>query len=79
MADTYQRQLTAFPNLRLVPADAAICRTAARLRAAQRSLRLPDAIHLATALEQGATAFVTNDRDLRPPPGLEVIRISTLT
>jgi predicted nucleic acid-binding protein len=35
----------------------------ARLRAANR-LRTPEAIHLVTALEAGASAFVTTDRRL---------------
>jgi predicted nucleic acid-binding protein len=77
-ADAYARRLTAFPNLRLVPPDVVVCRAAARLRGATPGLRLADAVHVATALESGATAFVTNDLDLRRLGGLEVIRLSEL-
>jgi predicted nucleic acid-binding protein len=47
----------------IVPIDRAIARRAAQLRGAHRSLRLPDAISLATALVAGAE-YVTLDRRL---------------
>ncbi|MDP2370925.1 type II toxin-antitoxin system VapC family toxin, partial [Rhodoferax sp.] len=45
---------------------------AAQLRA-QYHLRLPDAIQLATALDSGATAFVTHDRDFSEVTGIEIL------
>ncbi len=48
----------------VVPVDRTIARQAARLRAAYPSLRLPDAISLATALSTNAT-FVTLDKELQ--------------
>lgn len=39
--------------------------SAAALRAGVR-LKLPDAIHLATAIQSGCTAFLTNDSDFKP-------------
>src|SRR5579862_3368505 len=59
VARFYEDALTEYPNLDLVPADSAICRTAAELRGRYPTLRLPDAIHLATAVAAGATAFVS--------------------
>lgn len=47
---------------------------ASQLRA-QLGLKTPDAIHLATALEGNCDAFVTNDRPLKAPEGIEMIRI----
>ena len=44
------------------PLSASIAVASARLRARYR-LRLPDAVQLATALEIGAHALVTHDRD----------------
>jgi predicted nucleic acid-binding protein len=79
LVDGYTARLTAMPNLRLLEPGVAICRTAARLRAERPSLRLPDALHLATAIEGGATGFVTNDRDLRSAPELAIVRLSDLT
>lgn len=49
-------------NLATVPADDAICLRAAELRRRHGSkLKLPDALHLATALGMKVDAFITND------------------
>jgi predicted nucleic acid-binding protein len=58
---------------RVVPLDADIAETAARLRASLR-LRLPDAIQAASALALNAAALVTHDRDFDRLPALRVIR-----
>lgn len=54
--------------------DAAI--EAAHIRAAGTALA--DAIHLASARRFGASAFLTNDRRLKPLRGLEVIALPDL-
>ena len=54
----------------LVPLDRDIARCAARLRGSHRSLRLPDAISLATALVASAE-FVTLDHRLSRTADLE--------
>jgi predicted nucleic acid-binding protein len=46
----------------VVPLDIDIAVTAARLRAAHPSLRLPDALVIATAIEDAADRLVTTDR-----------------
>lgn len=49
-------------NLSTVPADDGICSKAGKLRLEYGSrLRLPDAIHLVTAINNHADLFVTND------------------
>ncbi len=58
----YEEILTHFPNLMLSDVTRDIAHQAARLRA-QYHLRPADALHVATALIHGATAFVTNDRE----------------
>jgi predicted nucleic acid-binding protein len=60
------------PGLRVEPIGEEILVEAARLRA-QRQLRLPDALHLATAAFSGCEAFLTNDRRLKGISPLEVI------
>jgi predicted nucleic acid-binding protein len=67
-AREYEMLLVNFPHLAIVDANRDIARRAAKLRAGHR-LRPADALHLATALVQGATAFVTNDRGLRRARG----------
>lgn len=63
IAREYESFLAHFPNLTLVDVTRDIARRAAQLRARHR-LRPADAIQVATALTQGASAFVTNDRGL---------------
>ena len=46
----------------IVPVDVEIATTTARLRAAHRSLRLPDGLVIATAIESSADRLVTTDR-----------------
>lgn len=49
-------------NLRSIPASDAVCAKAGTLRKqGAAKLKLPDAIHLATALQASADVFVTND------------------
>jgi len=58
-----KRQIDNYPNLSVRPVTNEIAFTAARLRAAYR-LRTPDALHAATALQEGAAGLVTNDHRL---------------
>ena len=57
--------------------EACYGRTAARLRATH-SLRTPDAIQMATALQAGASFFLTNDRRLRSIEGMTVLVVADL-
>jgi predicted nucleic acid-binding protein len=68
----YEVLLVHFPHLTLADVTRDVVRRAAQLRARYR-LRLADALQVAMALVHGATAFVTNDRQLRPlVPLLEI-------
>lgn len=62
-----------FPNLSWVAPTLAIADRAAWMRARHR-LRTPDAIQLATAIEEKATAFVSNDTAFRRATELEVFQ-----
>lgn len=50
-----------FARIERIPVSSQVLKIAAQLRADYRSLRTPDAIHAATALELGCTEFMTND------------------
>lgn len=63
LADRYERLLLPRPNLDRIPVTPALWRAAARLRA-QTKLRLPDAVHLATAEAEDCAFLVTGDKDL---------------
>ncbi len=61
VARAYEEALEHFPNLMLVDVTRDVARRAAQIRA-QHKLRPADALHAATALAHGASAFVTNDQ-----------------
>jgi predicted nucleic acid-binding protein len=60
-----------------LPPTVEIARQAAHIRA-EFNLRIPDAIHAATALITGATALITNDAIFRRVPGLEVVLLDEM-
>lgn len=66
----YKVFLTPTPALQVIAIQSTILEEAAQLRATTK-LKLPDAIHLATALHQQCDSFLTNDtvfRALSLPP-----------
>jgi predicted nucleic acid-binding protein len=69
VAATYAELLSPSDHLTVVPVDRTVLVEAARQRAAL-GLRMPDAIHVATALAFGCGVFLTNDRRLKLPPGI---------
>lgn len=64
VATAYELALLSFPNLSVVGIDRSVAMRGAALRAKFR-LRAPDALQVATSLEHGATAFLSNDSGLR--------------
>jgi len=69
LAKRYEKALLQY---RVVDVSAPIAALAAQLRAQYR-LKLPDALQLATALDMGATALVTHDRDFSQVSGLDIL------
>jgi predicted nucleic acid-binding protein len=68
----YQRVLRSAGSCTIAPIDRPVLIEAARLRAAT-ALRLPDAIHVATARLAGCRTFISNDRRLRADVGLDIV------
>lgn len=73
----YEDFLTGGGLIRVVDLDRAIARTAAKLRSKYRSLRAPDAIHLASAIETKARIFITADKRL--PQNIDKLTVEVLT
>jgi predicted nucleic acid-binding protein len=71
VAEEYEVLLANYPNLVIAALDRPTARRAAELRAEYR-LRPADALQVAACLEQGATALLSNDRELRRITHLQV-------
>jgi predicted nucleic acid-binding protein len=69
LAKRYEMALGAY---QVVPLSVTVASLAAQLRVQYR-LKLPDAVQLATALDIGAAALVTYDRDFSAVQGLPVL------
>lgn len=69
LAKRYEKALN---NYQVMPLTASVASMAAQLRA-QYKLKLPDAAQLATALDMGAAALVTHDRDFLGVRGLPIL------
>ena len=72
LALRYRHIFSVFPNLAVLDVDMEIMEKMSDLRA-KYGFRIPDAIHLATALLNGAQAFVTNDAQLKQVAELDVL------
>lgn len=77
LADRYRTLLLDTRGIRVVPLSTAIAEEAARLRAVY-NLRTPDAVQLATAITEGASHFLTNDRRLARVTEIAVLQLDDL-
>ena len=77
LAHEYNDILLSSPNIFTVPVTPATAQTAAELRATS-NLKTPDAIHLATAINHRADAFLTGDRDFGEFNLMRILRIRDL-
>ena len=75
VAQQYRDVLTSAPNIEILDVSTSIAETAAHLRATY-SLKTPDSIQLAAALEAGADYFLTNDLKLKAVTGIAVVGVS---
>jgi len=71
LAAAYEKFLGGETELKLVPLDRHILIAAAHIRALTK-IKLPDAIHVASAMSMGATIFLTADRRIKAPPELQI-------
>ncbi|MBI2039519.1 PIN domain-containing protein [Candidatus Microgenomates bacterium] len=70
----YESFLTGGGIFTIVDVNRQIARSAAKLRAEYPSLRVPDALHLASAIEAGAKVFFTTDKRLPRKIGKLTVR-----
>ena len=88
LVEVYRAWGSGLPWLQIIPVESHILDMAAQLRARRNSLKLPDAIHVASAFAVAATHFLTDDHGISPPlenpavqagPYFEVCRLNELT
>jgi len=75
LADLYRVVFHEMPNLQVVPVDQDVASRSATLRAAG-GLGPADSMVLATAIEAGASAFITTRHELKEARGLRIILLS---
>jgi predicted nucleic acid-binding protein len=74
IAQVYEAMLRPSSWLSVLPIKRTVLMEAARVQAELR-LRLPDAIHVATAIAAGCLTILSNDRRLRVPAGIKLLRL----
>ena len=74
----YEAILNSSPELSVLPITRPILISAAKLRGACNSLKLPDAIHVATATSFGASHFLTEDIRIKLPPNISRVGLAQL-
>lgn len=74
---TYKQHIRTSDRLKVKSVSRHILIASAQVRN-QLGLKLPDAIHMATAIEQECKTFITNDRKLRSPEGMQRLDIKAL-
>jgi predicted nucleic acid-binding protein len=74
---SYERLFEDENDIIRLPVEYGIIKSAAEIGGELR-LKLADAIHLASAMAAGCEVFVTNDKDIPPPRGIEIMRLSQL-
>jgi predicted nucleic acid-binding protein len=77
LAHQYREILLDQENLSIVPVSVAIAEVASELRATQ-NLRTPDAIQIATAIQEDAVFFLTNDVRLTAVPDVTILVLDNL-
>lgn len=77
LAQQYEAVLSNSRNFRLEPITTKIARRAADLRT-RYNLRTPDALHVATAVDTGCDAFLTNDTGIKRVTELPILILDEL-
>ena len=76
LASFYVDLLSQSGPLKVAPVTREVLLEAASLRGKTPTLKLPDAVHIATALQRECTALLSDDRRLPLPPGMRMVRLS---
>jgi len=75
LADEIKFTLQSFASLSVVTIDEKLAEAAALIRA-RYTLRLPDALQIAAAIQDEATLFLTNDKRVKKVDTIEILLLS---
>lgn len=75
VADLYTELVRNSDRLSVLPIDRPVLLSAAHYRA-ELGVKLPDAIHIATAVVAGCDVFLSNDQRIKMPPDLTLQRLA---
>ena len=75
----YETMIASNGNFEVIPVRRDILVKAAQLRAKRRSIRLPDAIHIATALAAECSYLVSDDLRLHSIDGVKTLSVNPFT
>jgi predicted nucleic acid-binding protein len=78
IAEVYENVLATASKIQMTPVSRDLLLASARLRA-EWGGKLFDAIHIATALASNCDILLTEDRGIRTPPALTILRVGQLT
>jgi predicted nucleic acid-binding protein len=79
LASAYETMLVPGPNFEMLSVNRSILIKAAGIRARRTSVRLPDAVHMATAEALSCPIFVSEDRSLALPEGMRLLPVNPFT
>ena len=79
LGDGYERMMVSGSNFEVLPVRRDILVDAATLRARRTSIRLPDAVHIATAQALSCGFFISDDRRLPMPDGIRILAVTPFT
>jgi predicted nucleic acid-binding protein len=79
LANGYEKMMVSGSNFEVLPVRRDILVGAATLRARRASIRLPDAVHIATAQALSCAFFVSDDRRLPMPDGIRMLAVNPFT
>jgi len=75
IAERYRTVLADSKNIIMYPIDTLVAERAAELRA-RHQLKTPDALQIAVSLENNASLFITNDKQLKKVDDIEIVLLS---
>jgi predicted nucleic acid-binding protein len=79
LAASYEKMIMSTDGFEVLPVHREILVEAAGIRARRSSIKLPDAIHVATARTLSCSFFLSGDRRLSLPEGIKPLTISPFT